>query len=378
MTGIRLNTSHESLAEARDVLGLAGVAAARAGTEWELLIDLIGPELRIGEVEEGMELVPDEYVSLCVDEDECVSAPDGSQGISATECEMAEPEKCIPVPECVIEHLEPGDTVLIDDGKLKLSVLDCTNDCTDDCTNDCTDDCTDDCTNGCTDDCTNDCIGDCTGSENKTVKVQVITGGPLLSHKSIAIKDREIPLPALTDADLENIRVAGEENRKSDGAFRLAAVMQPFVRSRGDILEVRAALDANGLSSTMIMAKIESREGIEHLPEFIDACDYVVIARGDLGTATGLTRLPVAVAEIERICKNAGKPFMVVTQLLDSMIRNPFPTRAEVSDIAHAVFDGADSLMLTGETAAGRYPAEAMNCLIETARTAKDYLTDTD
>ena len=125
-----------------------------------------------------------------------------------------------------------------------------------------------------------------------------------------------------------------------------------------------------------IIAKIENMDGVEHLEELLPYCDEIVIARGDLGNAMPLWQLPAVQKRISEKCKAAGKGFMVVTQMLYSMEKSPVPTRAEVSDIFNAVLDGASALMLTGETAAGDYPAEAMTYLCNTAREALRFLQE--
>ena len=149
--------------------------------------------------------------------------------------------------------------------------------------------------------------------------------------------------------------------------------MQPFVRDREDLQAVRAALDEAGCSRVRLLAKIENRAGLERLPQLLPAADEIVIARGDLGNDMPLWELPAAQKRIAAACRDGGKPFMVVTQMLASMERSPVPTRAEVSDIFNAVLDGAASVMVTGETAAGQYPAEVIKYLVNTVRAAERY-----
>ena len=146
--------------------------------------------------------------------------------------------------------------------------------------------------------------------------------------------------------------------------------MLPFVRSAEDIRTLRAALEDAHAGQIQIFAKIENLAGVRTLPEFLPLVDQVVIARGDLGNAMPLWELPRCQKQLASLCRAAGVPFMVVTQMLDSMQTRSVPTRAEVSDIYNAVLDGAASLMLTGETAAGQYPVQAMEYLVKTAQTA--------
>ena len=147
-------------------------------------------------------------------------------------------------------------------------------------------------------------------------------------------------------------------------------MMLPFVRGKADILALRSALEQADAADIRIFAKIENMAGVRALPEFLHLADEIVIARGDLGNAMPLWELPRCQKQLSAVCRAAGVPFMVVTQMLDSMCSRAVPTRAEVSDIYNAVADGASSVMLTGETAAGQYPVEAMEYLVRTARTA--------
>ena len=172
-------------------------------------------------------------------------------------------------------------------------------------------------------------------------------------------------LPALTAADLENLSQAS--------AFGVTGVMQSFVRSREDVEEVRTALCGTGLRH---FAKLENRAGLDSLEQWIGLPDVLVIARGDLGNAVPLWELPGVQKRVAARARQAGKPFLVVTQMLASMERTAVPTRAEVSDIFNAVLDGASALMLTGETAAGRYPAEAMDYFCRTIRAAETFLRE--
>ena len=190
----------------------------------------------------------------------------------------------------------------------------------------------------------------------------VLRGGVLQSRKSIAAPGLSVPMPTLTSEDLANLRIAA--------SCGVTGVMLPFVRGKQDILALRQALAEAGAPQICIFAKIENLAGVQALPEFLSLVDEVVIARGDLGNAMPLWELPRCQKQLSAACRAAGVPFMVVTQMLDSMCTRAVPTRAEVSDIYNAVLDGASSLMLTGETAAGQYPVQAMEFLVRTANTA--------
>lgn len=228
----------------------------------------------------------------------------------------------IAMPEIVLPWLVPGQQVLLDDGRLLLEMLD-----------------------------------------NRRAKV--IRGGVLKSRKSIALPGSAIHPPTMTAEDMQNIADAK--------SFGVTGVMQPFVRDAEDLKAVRAALDAAGGEDIALFAKIENMDGVEHLEELLPWSDEIVIARGDLGNAMPLWELPAVQKRISEKCRKAGKNFMVVTQMLYSMEKSPVPTRAEVSDIFNAVCDGCSSVMVTGETAVGKYPVEVIKYLANTAKEAEKY-----
>ena len=300
MTGIRLNLSHVGLPGAAEQIERLRDAARQCGAAPRLLIDMQGPELRVGALPAPLALGNGDFVRL---------GPD------------------IPLPAAVLPHLLPGQEVLLDDGKLLLRVLKILPD---------------------------------------GALAQVERGGLLQSRKSAAFPGVNIRLPAMTDSDRENLCLARD--------YGVTGVMQPFVRGREDLEAVREALDAAGGQNIRLFAKIENLEGVEKLSELIPAADEIVIARGDLGNSGPLWKIPALQKRIAAACREAGRPFMVVTQMLASMEQNPVPTRAEVSDIFNAVLDGAASVMVTGETAVGNYPVEAMGYLVNTVREAEAYL----
>lgn len=229
----------------------------------------------------------------------------------------------IPMPDTVLELLRPGVELLLDDARLSLGVL---------------------------------------GRDGAAARAEVLRGGILGSRKSITLPGLAAAAPALTESDRQNLAAAR--------SWGVTAVMQSFTRSAADIAAVRGVLDAGGGENIRVFAKVESRGGVEAVPELLGISDMIVIARGDLGSSCGLYAVPRLQKSIARQCREAGTPFMVVTQLLYSMQTSPVPTRAEVSDIYNAVLDGASALMLTNETAAGEYPAPAMAALAKAARSA--------
>ena len=293
VTGFRLNLSHTPLAARTDWIDALHEAERKTGLRAQLMIDLRGPEVRIGDMPAPLPLAEGAAVTLGTD---------------------------IPVDGDVLDALRPGMTVLLDDGAMALTVVD---------------------------------GGVC----------RVTRGGTLTGHKSLTLEGVDLRRPALCEADLADLSQAA--------ALGVNAVMQPFVRSAGDLRVVRQTMAENGLADAELFAKVENQPGLDALPDWLALCDVVTIARGDLGSSLPLERLPAAQKHIAALCRSRGKPFLVVTQLLHSMIDHPSPTRAEVLDIYNAVLDGADCLMLTGETAQGRYPLESADWLIRVAQEAE-------
>lgn len=204
--------------------------------------------------------------------------------------------------------------------------------------------------------------------DGQDIICDVVTGGPLSNNKSINIPDVSIHLPSLTEKDREDLRFAVEQ----DFDFIAAS----FVRKASDVEDIRACLKEYGGEHIRIISKIENREGVNNLEEIIAASDGLMVARGDLGVEIPAYEVPVLQKKMIKLTSMAGKPVITATQMLDSMIRNPRPTRAEVSDVANAVFDGTSCVMLSGETASGKYPLEAVNTMVATisaAEQATDY-----
>ena len=191
----------------------------------------------------------------------------------------------------------------------------------------------------------------------------VVTGGELSNNKSINIPGIKIDLPSITDKDKADIRFAAE----NDFDFISAS----FVRKAEDIYDIRDVLKEYGADNIRIIAKIENHEGIANLDEIIDAADGIMVARGDLGVEIHAYEVPVLQKQMIKKAILKGKLVITATQMLDSMIRNPRPTRAEVSDVANAVFDGTSCVMLSGETASGKYPLESLQTMAETVTAAE-------
>ena len=311
MTGVRLNMSHGNLDENGHWLDMLFEAARVCGVARpQVLIDLRGPELRLGKLEH----------EIVVQEGEAIVCVAGAKSVGAA-------GHVLTVPPMFLQHAEVGDHFLVDDGKLEFLVE---------------------------------------TAEPDSLIARAIRGGAVKSGKSLAIVGKELPMPTLTESDHKNIMLAAQ--------YGVTGVMLPFVRNKNDLLTLREALHAAGADHIEIFAKIENMQGVNALEELLPHCDHVVIARGDLGNAMPLWKLPGVQKRIAAQCRAAKKPFMVVTQMLDSMIERAVPTRAEVLDIYNAVMDGAASVMLTGETAAGKHPVAAMKFLVNTGLEAENDL----
>lgn len=316
MTGIRINLSHVNLVEVTDWIENIKMAYAqvkKANTEQpelEMLVDLIGPEMRLGELPTERKLNIGDKLTV----------------MAEGETNLFDPTE-LSIPNPIFEHLEEGTILLIDDGKIMLEVEE---------------------------------------KRARAAECVVKREGTLYSEKSIAIPGVVIETPTLTDSDIDNIRCAKE--------YGITGVMLPFVRGKEDLCNLSGALESAGAKDMRVYAKIENELGVQKIEELLPFCDEIVIARGDLGNSIGLYELPVVQAKIAKVCKAANKPFMIATQMLASMEYAAMPTRAEVSDIYRAVSEGAASVILTGETAAGKYPVEAIECMVKTLQAAEDYL----
>jgi pyruvate kinase len=195
-------------------------------------------------------------------------------------------------------------------------------------------------------------------TDGLVARCRVRVGGLLRSHQGVHLPDVDLPIATVTDKDLADLQFGLEHD--------VDWVAMSFVRNAADLDPLRTAI-RRANKPTSLMAKVEQHEAIDHLQEIIDAADGVMVARGDLGIELPLDRVPMLQKSIIQSCNAAGKPVVTATQMLESMIRNPRPTRAEVSDIANAVLDGTDAVMLSGETAIGSYPVEAVKVMARVA-----------
>jgi len=313
MAVARINFSHGSYPDHARRIEIVRRLADELNRPVAILADLQGPKLRVG-------ALPADGIVLSEGQVLCL----------ADEPSSADPT-LIPVPHPeVLRDVQPGDRILLDDGLLELQVL---------------------------------------GREGAQVRVQVVTGGVLLSRKGLSLPHTSLKMPSVTEKD------------QADAAFALEQQVDyfalSFVRCDEDVRHLRAWLAQRG-AHTPIIAKIEKPEALDCIEEILAVSDGLMVARGDLGVEAPAEEVPLAQKRIIRACNAAGKPVITATQMLDSMIRNPRPTRAEASDVANAILDGSDAIMLSGETAMGRYPVEAVRTMARIAAVTERSLPYTD
>lgn len=270
-----------------------------------IMADLQGPKLRVGQMQEGGVLLED-----------------GASLVLTTEDIIGEPGR-VPVQyEDLPNVVNPGERILLDDGLIELRI---------------------------------------TETSAHEIYTQVVVGGVLHDKKGMNLPDGSPDIPALTEKDLDDIRFALEH--------QVDWIALSFVRTSDEVLELKALIKHQSAfgRTTPVIAKIEKPEAIENIDAIIEASDAVMIARGDLGIETSPETVPMVQKSVIAKCHRAAKPVVTATQMLDSMIRNPRPTRAEAADVANAVLDGSDAIMLSGETAAGNFPIQTVRTMARIA-----------
>jgi pyruvate kinase len=301
----RLNFSHGDYAVHQQVIDTVRELNLEMGTYVSLLQDLQGPKIRINEVAEGTILVDGEEFCLSVE------ALIGDSKIASTSYKL------------LVNDVEVGDAILIDDGKVELKVTKVLND---------------------------------------RVVTEVIHGGPLLSRKGMNLPQTNVSVPSLTEKDIDDLAFGLKNN--------MDWIALSFVRSEEDVIELKNRIEAAG-KEVKVIAKIEKPEALEHLNEIIEVSDAVMVARGDLGVEIEMEEVPMVQKRIIFQCNKMAKPVIVATQMMESMIENARPTRAETSDIANSVMDGTDTVMLSAETATGKFPVLAVQSMVRTIQSVE-------
>ena len=309
MNVARMNFSHGTHEEQKARLDMIKKLREELNLPVAALLDTKGPEIRIGDVEGGkLELKPGQEFTLTTEE-------------------MLGTEKKVTITyKELYKDVEPGDSILIDDGLIGMEVV---------------------------------------RIDESDIVCRVKNGGFISNHKGVNVPGVELNMPFVSPKDLADIVFAVEQ----DYDFIAAS----FTRTAEDIMEIRKILQEHGGEKIHIIAKLENKQGVNNCEDILRVADGIMIARGDMGVEIPLEEVPVIQKELIRKAMHMGKPVITATQMLDSMMKNPRPTRAETSDVANAIYQGTSAIMLSGETAAGAYPIEAVQTMAKIAeRTEQD------
>ena len=311
MNVARFNFSHGDHKEQKERFELLKSVREELGVPVAALLDTKGPEIRTGLLKEGKK----------------VTLVDGQTFTLTTKNIQGDKHGCSINYDGLADDVEPGNQILIDDGLIGLQVE------------------------------------EVQGTE---IICKVLNGGELGERKGVNVPNVRVNLPGITDKDRQDI-VFGVEQ----GFDFIAA---SFVRNVDAVLEIKELLQEYGCADMKVIAKIENQEGVDNIDAIIKGCDGIMVARGDLGVEIPPEEVPYLQKNIIKKCNDNFKTVITATQMLDSMIRNPRPTRAEVGDVANAIYDGTDVVMLSGETASGKYPVEAVKMMSNIAATTESHL----
>ena len=310
MNVARLNFSHGDHEYHAGTIALLKQVREEMGVPLAIMLDTKGPEVRLRDFEGGSAVLKEGELFVLTTEEVMGTEKKAQQTFAG-------------LPQAVV----PGNTILIDDGKIVLTVE---------------------------------------GTTDTEVACRVIHGGKVSNHKGINVPNVHLDMPVLGEKDKQDLLFGIEQD--------VDLVAASFIRCKRDVVEIRKFLNYNGAHTTKIISKIENREGIDNFDEILEVSDGIMVARGDMGVEIEYSRLPGIQKRIIRQCYRAGKMVITATQMLESMIQNPSPTRAELSDVANAVFDGTSAVMLSGETAAGQYPVNAVAAMASIAEQAEEDL----
>lgn len=299
MNVARLNFSHGSHEEHAARIVNIREAAKQTGKTIAILLDTKGPEIRTHDFENGQ-----------------AELTTGQEVIISMEQVLGTAEKFSVSYTGLYDDVDTGSRILIDDGLIELEVI---------------------------------------GKANGEIRTKVLNSGLVKNKKGVNVPNVSIKLPGITEKDVQDILFGVEQ-----GVDFIAA---SFVRKASDILEIRELLAEKGAKHIQIIPKIENQEGIDNIDAILEVSNGLMVARGDLGVEIPPEEVPLVQKSLINKCNLQGKPVITATQMLDSMQRNPRPTRAEASDVANAIFDGTDAIMLSGETAAGQYPVESVKMM---------------
>lgn len=307
----RFNFSHGDHEEQKGRMDMLKRIRKEEGKHTAILLDTKGPEIRTGVLKDGQK----------------VQLMEGDTFVLTTEEIEGDNTRVSITYEGLVNDAQVGGTILIDDGLIELKVKEI---------------------------------------KEKDIICDIINGGELGQKKGVNVPNVPIHLPAITEKDKDDIRFGAEQ----DVDFIAAS----FVRNADCIRQIKALLRECGAPYTPVIAKIENAEGIANLDEILEVADGIMVARGDLGVEIPAEEVPYIQKMMINKCKECYKPVITATQMLDSMMRNPRPTRAEVTDVANAVYDGTDAVMLSGETAQGKYPIEALRMMVHICENTESHL----
>ncbi len=311
MNVARLNFSHGDFEEHGNRIKAIKKVREKLNKPVAIMLDTKGPEVRLGRFEGGR-------TEIC-----------NGQKFTLTTCEVVgNSEICTITYKELPKEISIGSKIMIADGLLELKAIE---------------------------------------KNDTEVICEVINGGPLSDKKNVNIPGATSKLPALTEKDINDL-IFGIQNE-------VDFIAASFIRKASDVLEIRKVLEENNGDFIQIIAKIENQEGVDNIEEILKVADGLMVARGDLGVELPAEEMPLTQKMLIKMANEMGKPVITATQMLDSMIRNPRPTRAEVTDIANSILDGTDAIMLSGETAAGKYPIEAVNMMATIAERTEKSLT---
>lgn len=311
MNVARFNFSHGDHEEQRERMNLLKNVREELDRPVAILLDTKGPEIRTGLLEGGKK----------------VTLKEGSEFILYTEEMTGNAAGCCVTYPGLAKDVKAGDRILIDDGLIELNVKQI---------------------------------------KSGNIVCHVENGGELGERKGVNVPNVKVKLPAVTEKDIDDILFGIQQD--------IDFIAASFIRSAKGVKEIRKILKENHAEHISIIAKIENAEGVENIDEIIEASDGIMVARGDLGVEIPAQEVPHIQKMIIKKCNERYVPVITATQMLDSMIRNPRPTRAEVADVANAIYDGTDAVMLSGETAAGKYPIEALKMMNEIAENTEQYV----
>src|SRR5690625_879458 len=301
MNVARLNFSHGDFEEHGNRIKNIREAAKNKNKAVAILLDLKGPEIRTDNfIDDEVTIHRGDEITISMEE---VEGTKEKFSVSYTD---------------LYKDVDKGATILIDDGLLELEVLH-------------------------------------VDKEKQEVHTKALNNGEISNHKGVNVPNVQVNLPGITEKDVADITFGIEQD--------VDFIAGSFVRTAEDVLEIKELLEENDANHIQLISKIENQEGVDNIDSILEVCDGIMVARGDLGVEIPAEDVPLVQKQLIQKCNEAGKPVITATQMLDSMQRNPRPTRAEASDVANAIFDGTDAIMLSGETAAGDYPVESVQTM---------------